>query len=97
MIGIIAVLRVKEGCEAAFEEGFKALAAEVRAQEPGALVYQLVKSRSEKNLYKVLELYADDEAIKRHGETDHMKKARSGVFASTLAGRSEIEILDAVV
>ena len=97
MIGVVAVLKIKEGSEAQFEAGFKELAAKVKANEPGNIVYQLTKSRTEASTYKVLELYADEDALKHHGQTDYFKAAGAAVFAPVLAGRPEIEYLDAVV
>jgi quinol monooxygenase YgiN len=96
MIGVIAVLKVKEGSEAAFETGFGELAAKVRANEPGNIVYQLTKSRTEAGTYKVLELYKDEDALKHHGSTDYFKEAGAKVLAPVLAGRPEIEYLDGV-
>ncbi len=96
MIGVVAVLKVKEGSEAAFEAGFKDLAAQVKANEPGNLVYQLTKSRTEPGVYKVLELYADQAALTAHGQTEYFKKAGAEVLGPALAGRPEIEYLDAV-
>lgn len=95
MIGVIATLRIKEDQTAAFEAGFKELAAKVRSNEPGNVAYQLCKSRTEPNTYKVLELYADQDALTHHGGTDYFKAA-GAMFASALAGRPEIEYLDGV-
>jgi quinol monooxygenase YgiN len=97
MIGVVAVLKIKEGTEAQFEAGFKELAEKVRANEPGNIFYQLTKSRSEPLTYKVLELYADEEALKHHGQTEYFRAAGGTVFAPVLAGRPEIEYLDAVL
>jgi len=96
MIGVVAVLKIKEGSETQFEAGFKDLAAKVKANEPGNLMYQLTKSRTEPGVYKVLEMYADADALKHHGGTDYFKAAGAEVFAPALAGRPEIEYLDAV-
>ena len=63
MIGVIAILRTKEGTGPEFEAAFGALAAAVRANEPGNLVYQLTRSRTEPGVYKVLEVYKDEDAI----------------------------------
>ena len=41
MIGVIATLRIQDGKAAAFERTFGELAAQVRANEPGNLAYQL--------------------------------------------------------
>jgi quinol monooxygenase YgiN len=95
MIAIVAVLKVHEGKGADFEAVFLELAAKVRANEPGNVFYQLAKSRTEADTYKVLELYKDQDAIVAHGASDHFKDLgrKMGVF---LAGRPEVEQLDAV-
>lgn len=95
MIGVIATLRIKEDQVQAFEAGFTDLAAKVRANEPGNVAYQLCKSRTEPNTYKVLELYTDQDALTHHGSTDYFKAA-GAMFAGALAGRPEIEYLDGV-
>ena len=97
MIGVIAVIKIKEGSAAQFETGFKALAAKVRENEPGNLAYQLTKSRTDPLTYKVLELYKDQEALTHHGQTDYFKAAGAELFAPVLAGRPEVELLDGVV
>jgi quinol monooxygenase YgiN len=95
MIGVIAVLRTKEGAGAGFEEAFAPLAAAVRANEPGNLVYQLTRSRTEPGVYKVLEVYKDEDAIAAHRASAHFKElgAALGPF---MAGRAEVELLDAI-
>jgi quinol monooxygenase YgiN len=71
------------------------LAKQVRANEPGNLAYQLTKSRTEPNTYKVLELYKDQDALTHHGGTDYFKAA-GPKFGAVLGGRPEIEYLDGV-
>ncbi len=95
MIGVIATLKVQDGKAAEFEAIFTELAAQVRANEPGNHAYQLCKSRTEPNSYKVLELYADDDALKAHGASDHFKAA-GPKLGGVLGGRPEIEYLDGV-
>ncbi len=95
MIGIVAVLKAKDGQASEFEAVFKELSAKVRANEPGARLYQLTKSRTEPHTYKVLELYEDQAALTAHGQTDYFKELgrKMGPF---LDGRPQVEILDAV-
>ena len=95
MIGVIAVLKVQDGKNADFEAVFKNLAAKGRANEPGNLAYGCTKSRTDPNTYKVLELYADQDALTAHGQTDYFKAAGPGIGAC-LAGRPEIEYLDGI-
>ena len=96
MIGLIATLRVNEGQAEAFEDIFRELMGKVKAAEPGTLVYQLAKSRTEANTYKVFEIYQDQAALDVHAKTDDLR----GLLRSLgphMAGRAEIEYLDAVV
>jgi quinol monooxygenase YgiN len=95
MIGIIATLKVQEAKAAEFEGIFKELAEQVRANEPGNLFYQLTKSRTEPGTYKVLELYKDQDALTHHGQTDYFK-AGGAKMGPCMAGRPDVELLDAV-
>ncbi len=95
MIGVIATLKVQDGKGADLEAAFATLAAAVRANEPGNHAYQLCKSRTEPNTYKVLELYADQEALKAHGAADYFKAAGPALGA-VLAAPPAIEYLDGV-
>ncbi len=94
-IGIVATIRIQDGKAGEFETFFTALAAQVRANEPGNLAYQLTKSRSEANTYKVLELYTDQDAVTHHGGTEYFKAA-GPKFGAVMAGRPEVEYLDGV-
>ena len=95
MIGIVAVLQVQDGKGAEFEEVFKELTAKVHANEPGNLMYQLTKSRTDPNTYKVLELYKDQDALTHHGQTDYFKEL-GRKMGPCMAGRPQVELLDAV-
>lgn len=94
-IGIVATIRIQDGKAGEFETFFTELAGQVRANEPGNLAYQLTKSRSEANTYKVLELYTDQDAVTHHGGTEYFKAA-GPKFGAVLAGRPEVEYLDGV-
>ena len=47
MIGVVATLKVQDGKQGEFEAVFSDLAKQVRANEPGNIVYQLTKSRTD--------------------------------------------------
>ena len=94
-IGVIATLTIQDGKAEEFEAFVTELAAQVRANEPGPLAYQLPKSRTEHNTSKFLELYKDQDALSHHGGTDYFKAA-GPKFAAVLAGRPQIEYLDGV-
>ena len=95
MIGIVAVLKIQEGKAAEFERVFGELSVKVRANEPGNLLYQLTKSRTDPNTYKVLELYKDQDALTAHGQTDYFRDL-GRQMGPCMAGRPEVEYLDAV-
>lgn len=94
-IGVIATIKIQDGKGGEFEAFFTELAKQVKANEPGNLAYQLTKSRTESNTYKVLELYKDQDALTHHGGTEYFKAA-GPKFGAVLAGRPEIEYLDGV-
>ena len=94
-IGIVATLKVQDGKHAEFEAVFSELSAKVRANEPGNLLYQLTRSRTDPNTYKVLELYKDQESLTHHGGTEYFRAA-GPKMGPCLAGRPEIEYLDGV-
>ena len=96
MIGIVATLKVQDGKGPELEAVFKELAPLVRANEPGNLAYTLTKSRADPNTYKVLEIYADQDALTAHGQSDHFKTL-SPKMGGCLAGRPDLELLDGVV
>ncbi|MEY4850055.1 MAG: hypothetical protein RLZZ331_1059 [Pseudomonadota bacterium] len=95
MIGVIATLKIQDGKADDFEAVFRTLSAAVRANEPGNLCYQLTRSKTDATTYKVLEVYADADALKAHGASDHFKAAGPGLGAC-LAGKPDVEYLDGV-
>ena len=95
MIGIVAVIRAKAGREAEFERAFLKMTAEVKANEPGNMMYQLTRSRSEPGLYKVMEIYADQAALEAHGSSDHYREGGRSL-RDLVDGRPEVEVLDTV-
>ena len=94
-IGIIATLKVQDGKGAELEAVFRDLAAQVRANEKGNSLYQLVKSRDDANTYVVMEMYNDQAAIEAHRNSEHYKAAGPKIGAF-LAGRPDIKLLDSV-
>jgi quinol monooxygenase YgiN len=72
MIGICAQFTCQAGKNAEFEALLSEFVTTVKANEAGALVYQLCQSKKDSNAYFMLELYANQEALDAHGKTDHM-------------------------
>jgi len=95
MLGVVAIIKVQEGKGEEFEAIASELAAKVRENEPGNLLYQLTKSRAEPRTYKVLELYKDEAAMVAHRGMDHFRDLGRKMGAY-MDGRAEVEILDAI-
>jgi len=98
MIGLIAKLKVQEGKGPEFERLFRNLAAHVtnETEEPGNLLYQLCKSRSDPNTYVVMELYAGQAAVDAHTQTKHFTEMFPKIGELLQPGPPEFEWLDAV-
>jgi quinol monooxygenase YgiN len=94
-IGVVATIKVQPGQAEAFEQTFTELAKAVRANEPGNLMYQLTRSRTEPDTYKVLELYADAAALAAHRDMPHFKSAGPALGA-VLAAPPSVELLDGI-
>ena len=67
-IGVIATIPVQEGKNDEFEAVFMELAAQVLANEPGCKFYALNRSKSDPQVYKVLESYENQAALEAHGK-----------------------------
>jgi quinol monooxygenase YgiN len=72
MIGICAQFTCQSGKNTEFEALLTEFVTTVKANEAGALVYQLCKDEKNPDNYFMLELYANAEALALHGKTDHM-------------------------
>jgi quinol monooxygenase YgiN len=94
-IGVVAKITIQEGKNAAFEQAFLALAEQVRANEPGNIFYILHRSKTDPQVYKVLEQYQDEADLDAHGKTEHFREANK-VLATMVAAAPEVEVLDTV-
>lgn len=91
-IGIVATLKVKPGKEAEFEAIFLELQGQVKMSEPGALQYELFKSKTP-STYVVMEQYKSEADLAAHRTTPHMAAAGPKLGA-VLDGRPGIELLE---
>jgi quinol monooxygenase YgiN len=95
MIGVVAKLTVAPGKETEFEAAATALMAQVHAHEPGALTYQLYKSKSDPMVYIFMEQYVDRDAMNAHGKSEHFLAAQP-VLGPLLAAAPDIHYYDSV-
>jgi quinol monooxygenase YgiN len=94
-LGVIAKIRVQTGKNSEFEAVFAELAAAVRKNEPGCNFYALHKSKSDSQLYVVLEQYKDAAAFAAHREYPHFREGGRKMGAC-MAGAPEVELLDGI-
>ncbi|WP_405138010.1 putative quinol monooxygenase [Nocardia sp. NBC_01388] len=95
MIAVIAEITVKPGSGPEFESVVADLIEQIRANEPGNLTYQLVRSNADADNYRFFELYSDEAAVEAHGRSDHFRAAGK-LMAPLLAGAPKIEYFTAV-
>jgi quinol monooxygenase YgiN len=94
-IGLVATLTIQEGKNAEFEQAFLALAEQVRLNEPGNIFYLLHRSKTDPQVYKVLEQYHSEEDLAAHGKSAHFIEANK-VLGPLVAAAPEMEVLDTV-
>ena len=94
-IGLLATITVKDGKNDEFEQAFLELTEQVRTNEPGNIFYALHRSKTDPQVYKVMEQYAGPAALAEHSKSEHFLKANEKL-ALLVAAAPEIEVLDAV-
>jgi quinol monooxygenase YgiN len=94
MRAILAYLTAKPGKEAEFQEKMTAQAKRCLANEPGCLQFDVVQDAKDKTRFVMLEVYADDAAIKAHQDSQHFKDFRP-VIGDLVADR-KVEVLHMV-
>jgi quinol monooxygenase YgiN len=93
VIAVIARLNVAAGKGAEFEKAMLALAAQVRANEPGNQLYTLCKDAD--GNYLMMELYKDEASLAAHGQSAHFK-ASGASFKGLMAGAPQIQRLQVI-
>ncbi len=93
---LVVTLKVQDGKQAEFESFVTDLVQQVRANEPGTLVYTLTKSKTDPTEYTFIEQYATPEDRVKHGQSEYFKAA-GPKFAAVLAGRPTMVELDPIV
>lgn len=94
-LGVIATIKVQDGKNSEFEAVFSELTKQVLENEDGCVFYALHKSKSNSQVYKVLEQYKSADDLKAHGKTEYFMAANKKL-ANMVAAAPEIEVLDAV-
>ena len=93
MIGIVAKLTIKDGSQKDFEAVMTELAKNVRANEPGNVIYDLMLKSGSTTEYYVMEQYKDEAAAAAHSASEHFRAA-GPKLAACLDGRPDIIRMD---
>ena len=88
MLGTIATIKVKPGCEKDFEAVAKELVAKVNANEPGCKLYTLHHGEAPQT-YVFMERYVDQAAVDAHRASDYFK-ALGRKIGEFMDGRAEV-------
>lgn len=94
-IGVTAKLSVIEGKNDEFEALFKQLQEAVSTNEDGCNFYAVHKSRTDSQVYMVIEQYVDEAALSAHGKTDHFRSI-GAQMGGCLAAAPDIELFDSI-
>ena len=70
MLTITAIIRVKQGCEAAMLEALLDVVSSVRANEPGTIGYYVSQDATDPRVFTTYERYLDRPAMDRHNNSD---------------------------
>ena len=95
MVGGLKIVEVKKGHEAEFERLFAELRSEMRAHEPGCILYSLLKSRAKPGAYIVHEQYQNQAALDAHQKSEHGAKYFPQMRA--VIEKIDVEYFDGVV
>ena len=96
MLAMIATFRIHEGRGAEFERLFVDLASEIQKNELNTFMYRIWRARSDANVYKLVELYANQEAFDAHMASPWLKAAGPAI-RPLLDGPPILEPFDPVV
>jgi quinol monooxygenase YgiN len=94
MILVVATVLLHPGQGPRYEATVAQVMPRVRAANPGILFYHAAKSRDEDDTYRVVEAYADREAMDRHIGSESLQQSLSGLMP--LIADLDIRIHDAV-
>jgi quinol monooxygenase YgiN len=93
MPSVVATLKIKEDKIEEAKVSLKKLADDCLTNEAGTLVYTVHQRKDDPATFVFYEKYESDAALAEHSAN---LKSAGAVFASVLAGRPEIAVLDEV-
>ena len=92
MIAVVAKIPIQEGKMDEAIAIFKELIPNLK-NDPGTEMYNICVDKNDPNTIVVVEAYADADALKLHGSTDHFK-ATNKKLGGVVGGRPEISRME---
>ncbi|MCT2397972.1 putative quinol monooxygenase [Novosphingobium mangrovi (ex Huang et al. 2023)] len=80
MILVVATVRLHAGREAEYEAAIAGIMPRVRDANPAIVFYHAGKCREEPGTYRVVEAYADQEAMDRHIASESLQASLAGLM-----------------
>jgi quinol monooxygenase YgiN len=96
MITVLARFEMLEGKEIEVIEAIRKMAAAVKANEPGCLVYTASRGKVNGSELYFFEIYENEKAFQAHARTDHMREMRAAMNGCIDNSTFNIESLDQV-
>ena len=93
MLSVVATVKVKADKLDEAKAFFKQLAADIAANEPGTLQYDILQRKDDPLTVMVYEKYESDEAFALHGKN---LAAKGAEFMAVLEGPPEVVLLDPI-
>ena len=96
MITVLARFEMLEGKEIEVVEAVRKMAAAVKANEPGCLVYTASRGKVNGRELYFFEIYEDEKAFQDHARTDHMREMQAAMNGCIDNSSFNVESLDQV-
>ena len=96
IVTVLARFEMLEGKEIQAFAVFQRMADEVKANEPGCLMYAITRGQVNPREVYVYEMYKNQEALNAHRKTEHMTDFRSASEGLLDRGSFNVELLDEV-
>ena len=93
LISQIATFRIPAEHAAAFEAEARGLVQFTAENEPGTLVFRLCRSKEDQTVFRILEVYTDEEAMKAHIANPNLRETLRRMKPLWLE-RPQVEVLE---
>lgn len=80
MILVVATVRLNPGRAADYETAVTEIMPRVREANPGIVFYHAARSRDEADTYRVIEAYADQDAMDQHIGSESLQQSLAGLM-----------------